>query len=336
MRDLVMTEHEAGVRLDRYLRKLLPRVPLSAIFKHLRNGGIRVDGRRVDGDLRLARGMHVQLVADQLESDGEDGRDEAHAGAAPPAAAPATPAAKAAPIQATAKGAAKSRAKDGAEPAPRIVHQDEQVLVIAKPAGLAVHGGSGIKTSVVDWLAAQRVGVRTGTWKPAPAHRLDRGTSGLLLIGLVPEALRKLTAAFRAGEVAKVYHAVVHGVPAPKQGAIVAPLRSDPKADRREAKVVVDPRGQPARTEYEVVRSVRHLALLRVVPREGRQHQIRAHLAHLGHAIMGDNRYGSPADLGRAFLLHCSELEFVHPASGKKLRVRDAIPPAMLQLFAPE
>lgn len=312
MRDVPITEHEAGVRLDRYLRKLLPKIPLAGIFKHVRNGTIRVDGRKVAGDMRLQAGMKVQMYLSDA--------DLATARQAPP-----PPPLQVPPAQLLAP-----------ELTPRIVRKDEHFLAIAKPAGLAVHGGTGITHSVVDWLATQRVGVRTGTWKPAPAHRIDRGTSGLLLIGLVPEALRALTAAFRDGAVEKVYHAVVHGVPKATSGTIRAPLYVEPGADRREAKVVVDPRGQNATTDYEVARTGRHMALLRVMPHEGRQHQIRAHLAHLGHAIMGDRRYGSVADMGRGFLLHCSELAFPHPATGKRVELHEPLPPAFLQLFAPE
>ena len=314
MHDLYVSEHEAGQRLDRFLRKLLKAMPLAAIFKHVRNGTIRVDGKKVDGDLRLQPGMHVQLHLPDADL------KAAQQAIAPIAPLPPRPAAK------SARAALE----------PRVVHKDEQVLVVSKPAGLAVHGGSGQQHSVVAWLATQRLGIRTGTFHPAPAHRLDRGTSGLLAIGLSPEGLRGLTAAFRAGTAHKTYWAIVHGIPARAQGSIVAPLLETPGGDRRDPKVVVDDRGRPARTDYELVRSVRHLALLRVTPQEGRQHQIRAHLRHLGHAIVGDARYGSVADLGPTFLLHAGELELPHPRTGKLLRVTDPLPASFQQMLATE
>jgi 23S rRNA pseudouridine955/2504/2580 synthase len=324
--EITLTDAEAGQRLDRYLRKLLPTVPLGAIFRLLRQGDIRIDGKKAKGDLRLAAGMTVTLrvpAADvkpaplpRGDAAGLDVLDLLpHGDQVPPV--PARHAAEAPLV-------------------PRIVFRDDQVLVVGKPAGLAVHPGTKQEQSLTGWLSAQRVGVRTATFAPAPAHRLDRGTSGLLVIGLTPDALRQLTAAFRDGAVQKVYFAVVHGVPARPQGSIVAPLWQDPDADPRAAKVVVDQRGQPARTDYEVLERGRHMALLRVVPHTGRQHQIRAHLSHAGLPIVGDHRYGSVAEVGRGFCLHAGELCFPHPRTGASVRCTEPMPRQFRQLVAPD
>jgi 23S rRNA pseudouridine955/2504/2580 synthase len=295
---IAISADDADQRLDRWLRRRLPRVPLGALMKHLRTGAIRVDGNKADGALRLRAGMVVTL---RLPA--------ADLAAAPRAAAPAL----------------RHR---GDVP---IVFRDDDVLVVDKPAALASQPGTGqAGHTLVDWLLAQPFARGTATFRPAPVHRLDRGTSGLDAIGLSPRGLRALAAAFRDDRVHKVYLAVVHGVPVPKQGTIEAPLlvRSDVRTDQ--PKVVVDPRGQPARTDYEVTRAGAERALLRVVLHTGRQHQIRAHLAHLGHPIVGDCRYGSPVAMGDRFLLHANELTFPHPADGRTVRLVCA-PPAMFE-----
>jgi 23S rRNA pseudouridine1911/1915/1917 synthase len=221
---------------------------------------------------------------------------------------------------------------NGTSPVPRIVYQDEHVLVVAKPAGLAAQPGSGQSDDIASWLDRQSIGTRTATFRPAPAHRLDRGTSGLVAIGLSPDGLRGLTAAFRGDGVRKVYLAVVHGLPDRARGTIDAPLWQRPDAGSRGAKMVVDARGKPARTDYEVVATGRERSLLRLVLHTGRQHQIRAHLQHLGHPIVGDRRYGSPADLGYgSFLLHAAEIAFPHPCTGELVHCVEDPPPLFAQ-----
>ncbi|MBL9078587.1 MAG: RluA family pseudouridine synthase [Planctomycetes bacterium] len=330
MQEITLTEAEAGQRLDRYLRKLLPAVPLGAIFRLLRQGDIRVDGRKCKGDLRLTAGMKVSLRLPAAEirpapsrpsAGGTNGRDDLDVLDLLPSPD---------------LGPARGRAAADSPLAPRIVFRDDQVLVVSKPAGLAIHPGTRQEHSLTGWLQTQRLGVRTATFAPAPAHRLDRGTSGLVVIGLTPDALRGLTAAFREGTVDKVYFAVVHGVPSRPTGTITAPLWQDPDADPRAAKVLVDERGQPARTDYELVKQGRHMALLRVQPHSGRQHQIRAHLSHIGHPIVGDHRYGSIAEVGRGFLLHAGELAFPHPRTGKKVRYSDPMPKDFHKLLDPD
>ncbi|HZN40702.1 MAG TPA: RluA family pseudouridine synthase [Planctomycetota bacterium] len=307
MHEIALTDAEAGQRLDRYLRKLLRHVPLAAIFRHLRQGDIRVDGRKAEGSLRLLAGMTVRL----------------HLPAADLQVAAATR--RLAPAAAIATG-------DAAGLLPRIVLQDSDLLVVAKPAGLAAQPGSGQSDDLASWLDRQSIGTRTDTFKPAPAHRLDRGTSGLVAIGLSPDGLRGLTAAFRGDAVRKVYLAVVHGVPEPACSTIDAPLWQRPDAGSRGAKMVVDARGKPARTDYEVMTTGRERSLLRLVLHTGRQHQIRAHLQHLGHPIVGDQRYGSPVDLGYStFLLHAAELAFAHPCTGELVHCVEDPPPLFRQ-----
>ncbi|MGK0353642.1 MAG: 23S rRNA pseudouridine955/2504/2580 synthase [Planctomycetota bacterium] len=315
MHDVEMTAAEDGQRLDRYLRKLLPGTPLGAIFKMLRRGIIRVDGTKAQESLRLVAGMHVTL---------------------PPSAIPRlsaqSPVAAQAPVATQVLGAnAKPAATQSARslsPAltPTIVHRDDDLLVVIKPAGLAVQPGSGQDHHVLSWLDAQPFGTRTATYRPAPVHRLDRGTSGLLVIGLSPIGSRALADAFREDLIQKSYVAVVEGVPNPAQATIDVPLWLRENARANQPKVLVDERGKNARTDYQVLESGRNRALLQLTLHTGRTHQIRAHLGHVGHPIVGDRRYGAAASQGDAFFLHASELTLPHPTSGKRLTFQSAIP----------
>jgi len=303
MHEITLTEAEAGQRFDRYLRKLLHTMPLAAIFKRLRSGDLRIDGKKADGSVRLTAGMKVQLRLPEADL-----------------AVVAT----AAPRRG---GAAHTTMRIPSELKPRLVHKDDDVLVISKPPGLAVQPGTGRENEhLVAWLDQQRLGTRSATFAPSPAHRLDRGTSGLVAIGLTPEGLRGLTAAFRDDLVQKIYLAVVHGVPAEAKGTIDAPLLVRTDAGKKEPKVVVDAAGKAARTDYEVLQRGRKTALLRLVLHTGRTHQIRAHLAHLGHPIVGDERYGSKASHDDGFLLHAAELTFPHPRSGEPVHCIDEPP----------
>ena len=237
-REIEITASEADQRLDRYLRKLLREVPLGAIFKHLRAGRIRIDGKKCKPELRLAAGMRIELRL--------------------PAADIATGRRRASQAQAPAKIIGRSYARI------RIVYRCDDVLVVDKPAGVTVQGGAPGDDSVVGWLDHKRYGVRTATFAPAPAHRLDRETSGLLAIGLSPRGLRGLTAAFRDGAVDKIYVAVTEGCPVDPAGSIDVPLLEVEAARRDQPKVRAGMAGRPARTDYRVLRGRDELALLQL------------------------------------------------------------------------
>jgi len=296
-----LTAAEAGQRLDRYLRKLLPRLPLTAIYKLLRQGMIRVDGARAQQGLRLAAGMQLELRLPEQDLAGM-----AKLVAAPPA----------------------RHLPPALEP--RIVHQDEDLLVVDKPAGLAVMPGSGQDHHLTGWLRSSGLGLRTATFAPAPAHRLDRGTSGLVAIGLSPQGLRGLAAAFREDRVVKYYLALVTGNLPMAKGRIDAPLLVREDAVANEPKVVVAANGLPACTEYEVTSRSGRFMRLRLRLHTGRTHQIRAHLRHLGCAIVGDRRYGGEwlrgKDLPSGFCLHAAELQLSHPVHQTILEVHAPVP----------
>ena len=298
---VVVDAATADQRLDRLLRRLLPTLPLSAIYRLLRSGKIRVDGKNADAALRLQVGMALELRVDAELAE-------------PPRTRPVRSARAARPLPAGLQ--------------PRIVFRDADVMVVDKPAGLAAQPGTGRDgANLVDWLRATLPELGTATFAPAPAHRLDAGTSGLVAIGLSPRGARGLAAAFREDRVEEVYFAVVHGVPVAASGSIEAPLLVREDAAAWQPKVVVARGGQPALTEYLRVRAGRHTTLLRLRLHTGRTHQLRAHLAHLGHPIVGDRRYGSDRDLGRRFLLHAAELTLPHPVTGEPLRCDSPPPP---------
>ena len=191
-----------------------------------------------------------------------------------------------------------ARLDGGAAPPPeaapaiatRILHRDDAVLILDKPAGLPVHRGPAGGPSLEDWLPALRLGKRRD---PQPAHRLDADTAGCLALGRTRPAVARLGALFAAGAVRKTYWAVVRGAPPRPEGEIAAPLLKRSSA-REGWRMVVDPaRGQPAVTAWRVLGTAPSgLAWLELVPRTGRTHQLRAHCAHLGCPILGDARYG--------------------------------------------
>lgn len=306
------------MRLDRYLRKVLATTPLSAIFRHLRNGAVRVDDKKAKPDLRLAAGMTISFSLPDADLAG--------------LRADLVGRTKSVDLRSGAAGSRRNgptRAARGRALRPTVVYRDDDVLVVDKPAGMASQPGTAVSgEDLCAWLDENERALRTATFTPAPAHRIDRGTSGLVAIGLSPAGLRGLAAAFRDGTAHKVYLAVVHGAPRPANGTIEAPLEQIASSRKDGPKVRVSSRGQEARTDYETVAVRGDRALLRVVLHTGRMHQIRAHLAHLGHPIVGDIRYGSTVRMGTAFLLHAHELRVPHPTRGDVLAVR-CDPPAV-------
>jgi len=185
----------------------------------------------------------------------------------------------------------------------RILFIDGEAIVLDKPAGLAVHPGPATPRSLEDHLAQLRFGFHR---PPTPVHRLDRDTSGCLLLARNPKAHKRFAAAFEAGQVAKAYLAVLDGIPAEREGRIDLSLK---KVSSREAgwRMVPDPQGQKAVTAWSVVGEARGRALVRFEPETGRTHQLRVHAASgLGIPILGDPVYGRSE--GFAMLLHAVSL----------------------------
>jgi tRNA pseudouridine32 synthase / 23S rRNA pseudouridine746 synthase len=208
--------------------------------------------------------------------------------------------------------------------AERVLYRDGLMLVIDKPAGIPVHAGPGGGPHLEHWFPLLRFGLPR---PPALAHRLDRDTSGCLVLGRHPKALRRLGGLFAEGRVEKVYWAVVAGVPAEPEGRIEASLA---KMTRRTAgwHMTIDPSGQAAITEYRVLGAADGRAWLELRPRTGRTHQIRVHCALLGCPVVGDTTYGGPG--GETLHLHARAIALpLYPAK-PAIAVTAPVPPHML------
>jgi len=301
---------DAGQRVDRFVRKYLPRATFSLVFKLLRTKQIVVNGKRARPEDRLKAGDAVTLFLGERMRDLRGG--------------PAKPG-------------------NAASPALEILHRDEHVLAVNKPARLLVHAGdAGDEPTLLEGILRAFPGRRSHTFRPALAHRLDRDTSGVVLVGLTAEGLRGLEEALRRRKVRKTYLALVVGVPSPRKGVVDAPLRRQdvPKGDRPKV-FVGGPRDPEAVTEYRVVGEAGGFALVEAFPRTGRTHQIRVHLAHIGHPVLGDPTYGDRArnaeakgrhGLWRQFL-HAARVELVHPVTGKDLVVEAPLPDELLRVL---
>lgn len=219
------------------------------------------------------------------------------------------------------------------EPVPgmRIVHEDDEIVVVDKPVGVAAHPSPGwTGPTVVGALAA--AGFRVATSGPAErqgiVHRLDAGTSGLMVVAKSERAYSVLKRAFKERTVGKIYHAVVQGHPEPTSGTIDAPIGRHPSADYRFA-VVAD--GKPSITHYEVLEMVPAASLVEIDLETGRTHQIRVHFSALRHPLVGDTTYGADPSLaerlglGRQWL-HAMRLSFDHPATGERTELSSSYP----------
>jgi 23S rRNA pseudouridine1911/1915/1917 synthase len=205
-----------------------------------------------------------------------------------------------------------------------VVHADDRLLVVVKPAGLLVHAVPG---HAGPTLAAALAG-RAGGGPPGRAgivHRLDRDTSGLLLVARDEETLRRLQAQLRRRRIRRTYTALVRGRPPSRTGRIEAPIGRDRRDPTRQSLDTEHPRD--AVTHFELVEALTERSLLRVELDTGRTHQIRVHLAAIGHPVVGDPMYGHGSELGldRQFL-HASELRFTHPWTGEDIDVSAPLP----------
>jgi len=310
-REIAVAAAEADMRLDRWFRRHYPGVTQGHIEKLLRTGQIRVGGKRVKAGHRLAEGDRVRVP--------------------PIGIAPAPAVEKARPVA----------ARDAAWLKAAVLYTDDDVIAIAKPAGLAVQGGSGTRRHLDQMLDALRFGAAE---RPRLVHRLDRDTSGVLLLARSAAAAARLATAFKHRETRKVYWALVAGVPEPRSGTIDLALTKDGArgaATGRE-QVRVDPEdGARAITHYTTLDTAgRKVSFLALAPVTGRTHQIRVHCAAIGHPILGDAKYGGAGafpELGqpiRSLMLHAREIALPGAAGRRPLQVVAPVPAAMRAICA--
>jgi 23S rRNA pseudouridine955/2504/2580 synthase len=299
---------EGGLRLDRWFRVHFPEVGYSYLQKLLRSGQVRIDGKRVQANARVEAGQQVRVPAVVRQP------------------------AKARPSLAPPLGLSKGD-RDFIEG--MILYEDEHVVVLNKPYGIAVQGGTGTKRHIDGLLAgmADRFGDR-----PRLVHRLDRDTTGVLLVAKTRDAAAKLGRVFQTRSAAKTYWALVKGVPKPPQGKVEAALvkAAGPDGDRvRKALPGEQAKAMHATTHYSVIDRVAHKAAwVSLKPVTGRQHQLRAHMALIGNPIVGDNKYEGDkvlADSGIELKLHLHARRIVipHPASGGNIDVTAPLPEHM-------
>ncbi len=305
-----VSQDEAEIRLDRWFRRHFPGLTQGAIQKLCRTGQVRVDGHRADAATRLAAGQSVRI---------------------PPL--PAAP-------------PARSRQEidpDTARAIRRLViYRDDHLLVLNKPHGMPVQGGPGIMHHLDEMLDALRFG---SEHRPRLVHRLDRGTSGVLVLARTPGTAARLAAAFRGRAVEKTYWAVVVGRPARPEGRIELPLRriGGARGERNQVDARADAGAARAITEYRMLdHAGQKLAWLELSPLTGRTHQLRVHCAAIGTPILGDMKYAGPdssralagtvTGLSNGLHLHARALRLPHPADGK-LVVEADLPPHMSETF---
>ncbi len=309
---MTVDEESAGQRLDNFLFRQLKGVPKTHVYRIIRSGEVRINKGRAQADTRIAAGDVLRLPPVRVAARSEEG-------ATPPAPAREFP----------------------------LLYEDDALLAIDKPAGVAVHGGSGVSFGVIEQLRTARPQAKFLEL----VHRLDRETSGILLIAKKRSALTALQDQFRERETGKTYLALVEGAWPANKKVLDAPLTKYllPDGERRVRVVAKDhPDAMHAVTLVRVLAAVTlpgnaaPMSLLAVTIKTGRTHQIRVHLASAGHPIAGDDKYGSfernralqKCGLKRMFL-HAWRLQFNHPATGERTALQADLPPELANLMPP-
>ncbi|SHE99303.1 23S rRNA pseudouridine(955/2504/2580) synthase RluC [Vibrio gazogenes] len=283
-------EDIAGQRIDNFLRNKLKDVPKSVVYRILRKGEVRVNKKRIKPEYKLQPGDVIRI---------------------PPVTLPQSD---------TPQEPLSTKLEKVSELEQCILFEDDALLVLNKPSGTAVHGGSGLKFGVIEALRALRPQARFLEL----VHRIDRDTSGILLVAKKRSALRHLQAQFRDKSVQKYYNALVMGRWEAKCRKINAPLLKN----EVNSIVRVNPQGKASETRFKVIEVFSQATLIQASPVTGRTHQIRVHTQYAGHPIAWDDRYGDPRfdaytgklGLNRLFL-HAAQIRFIHPTSGETMEI---------------
>ena len=282
-------EDMAGQRIDNFLRNQLKNIPKSMIYRIVRKGEVRVNKKRIKAEYKLKAGDLVRIPPVTIEEKTEEN-------------VPST----------------KLNKVSGLEQC--IIYEDDHMLILNKPSGTAVHGGSGLKFGAIEALRALRPDARFLEL----VHRIDRDTSGILLIAKKRSALRHLQAQFREKTVQKYYFALVMGEWKNSCKVVNAPLLKN----EVNSIVRVNPNGKASETRFRVLEKFKDATLVQASPITGRTHQIRVHTQYTGHPIAWDDRYGdrrfdaytSKVGLDRLFL-HAANIKFTHPGSEEKMDI---------------
>lgn len=295
--NVIVDEASDGQRLDRWLKKQIGNTPFALLQKMIRTGQVRVDGKRVKGDVRISVGQEVRLPP----------MEDKHG-----------------PTQFKPKAGDKDFLKS------ITLFDDGDILVINKPYGLPAQGGSKITRHVDGLLESMtdKKGLR-----PKLAHRLDRDTSGVLICARKRATLEKLGKIFQSRDIRKYYWAITVGVPEVTQGSLIAPLGKG-TGTMKDTMIIDEEEGKFAKTEYAVLESAGHdAAAIAFWPRTGRTHQIRAHATYaLDCPILGDDKYQGVTDsfdaigVSARLHLHAYRVQFVHPKTGQIMDVKAPLP----------
>lgn len=282
-------EDMAGQRIDNFLRNQLKNIPKSMIYRIVRKGEVRVNKKRIKAEYKLKAGDLVRIPPVTIEEKTEEN-------------VPSTKLNKVSELEQC------------------IIYEDDHMLILNKPSGTAVHGGSGLKFGAIEALRALRPDARFLEL----VHRIDRDTSGILLVAKKRSALRHLQAQFREKTVQKYYFALVMGEWKNSCKVVNAPLFKN----EVNSIVRVNPNGKASETRFKVLEKFQDATLVQASPITGRTHQIRVHAQYTGHPIAWDDRYGDrrfdaytgKVGLNRLFL-HAANIKFTHPGSEEKMDI---------------